>query len=275
MSVEPPTSMTNRWGSDPSDPPPVVECRFYGVLNDFLLPRRRGQTIRRPLTAPRSVKDLIESLGVPHTEVGLVVIGGEAVRFEQLVGPGDRVAVYPVFRSLSLGAESLPGPPPLPPDRIRFVLDGHLGRLAAYLRLCGFDVAYWRVAADDALAHIAAAEGRVLLTRDRGLLKRSAVAHGAFVRSDRPRDQLVEILARFDLAGAVQPFGRCLECNGQLQPVAREEVATLVPPRVFREQADFRRCVECRRLFWPGSHHARMVRLLESALGEVAAAGRR
>jgi hypothetical protein len=150
-------------------------------------------------------------------------------------------------------------------------VDGHLGRLAAYLRMCGFDTAYDNRAADAQLARRSVAEDRVLLTRDRGLLKRGIVARGYLVRSDRPHDQLAEVVERFDLAAAARPFGRCLRCNGELEAAERTSVRDEVPPRVFGEQPEFHRCQSCGAVYWRGSHHARMERLLHSVLQRTGA----
>jgi uncharacterized protein len=224
----------------------VAEFRFYGPLNDFLLSRRRQVAIRRDVADGQTIKDAIEALGVPHPEVALVTANGLTVDFAYRVCDGDRIAVYPAFVSIApwagtvIGAAATPG---LSVEPERFVVDGHLGRLAAYLRILGFDTWYQVHAADAELAERAGAEDRVLLTRDRGLLKRSVVRRGYFVRSDRPADQLVEVIGRFELAPAARPFGRCLRCNGVLEAVAAEAVASRVPPRVRREQHECRRGV--------------------------------
>jgi uncharacterized protein with PIN domain len=258
--------------SDPPDPHAWIELRAYGPLNDFLPGPLRGRALRRHLYGTPAVKDTIEAAGIPHPEVELVCVNGEPVTFARQLAPGDRVAVYPPFRSVDLESVLRAGPPPLLPGDATFVLDGHLGRLAAYLRLAGFDALYRRDADDDDLARLAA-DGRILLTRDIGLLRRSMVLRGAFVRSQWPASQLVEIFERFDLAGAMHPFSRCLACNGQLEPIDRDAVQRLVPPRVYREQAEFCRCPDCGRIFWRGSHVARMASLLERTVAAVPASG--
>jgi hypothetical protein len=246
-----------------------AEFRFYGPLNDFLPAAIRETTIRRTLDGTPAVKDVVEAIGIPHPEIGLIVANGEPVTFAYRVSNGDRVAVYPPFRSIELGSLAGVAPPERPAATIRFVVDGHLGRLAAYLRMCGFDTAYDNRAADAELARRSAAEDRVLLTRDRGLLKRGIVARGRLVRSDRPHEQLIEVIERFDLAAAARPFGRCLRCNGELEAAERTTIESEVPPRVFAEQTEFRRCERCRSIYWRGSHHARMVRLLQRVLPEI------
>jgi hypothetical protein len=167
----------------------VAYFRFYGSLNDLLPPVRQGVTFTHSFAGRVSVKDMIESLGVPHPEIELILANGEAIDFAYLVQDGDRLSVYPFFKSLDLFPLLRVRPEPL--DEPRFVLDTHLGRLAAYLRLLGFDTCYRNDYPDDELAHIASTEKRILLTRDRGLLKRSAVIHGYCVRNTSPRRQLI------------------------------------------------------------------------------------
>lgn len=247
-----------------------AEFRFYGQLNDFLPANARQATVRRTLDGSPSVKDAIEAIGVPHPEVSLIVANGEPVTFAFRVRNGDRVAIFPPFRSIDLSP--LTGHDQIDdPDGARFIVDGHLGRLAAYLRMCGFDTVYDSQAVDDVLARTSADEDRILLTRDRGLLKRRVVARGYLVRADRAPEQLVEILDRFDLGAAARPFSRCLRCNGDLGPADRLSVREEVPPRVFAEQAVFRRCAGCGAIYWRGSHQRRMARLLTTILPETSA----
>ena len=184
--------------------------RFYGSLNDFLPRRRQGVTVEHTFAGRVAVKDMIESLGAPHPEIELILADGEAVAFSYLVQAGNRISVYPFFESLDLSPLLRVRPAPL--AEARFVLDTHLGRLTAYLRLLGFDVRYRNDYDDDELAQIASSEKRILLTRDRGLLKRSVVTHGYCLRNANPRRQLVEVARRFDLAKTARPFQRCVHC---------------------------------------------------------------
>lgn len=180
-----------------------VVVRFYAELRDFLSPEHRSGTVAHTFRLPGSVKDVIESYGVPHTEVELVLVGGESVDFSYQVQDGDRISVYPVFESFDVA--SLVRLRPEPMRHVRFVLDGHLGTLARYLRLLGFDAAYARNASDRQLIRMSTTEGRILLTRDVGLLKNRAVTHGHFVRSDDPRQQVLDVVSRFQLAGRLRP----------------------------------------------------------------------
>jgi uncharacterized protein with PIN domain len=240
--------------------------RFYGELNDFLPAGLRQRTISRGFDAPPSVKDLIESCGIPHTEVDLVLVNGNAVDFSRGVADGDRVAVYPHFRTLELpsGAGLQPAPLAAP----RFVLDIHLGRLAGYLRLAGFDTAYRNDFSDEDLARISRDEDRILLTRDRELLKRSIISRGYFVRQTAPRRQLAEVIRRFSLAPAMAPFTRCARCNGVLAAVAKEAVADELPAHVRVSRGAFLRCPGCGRVYWDGTHVDQIRRFLRLALEE-------
>jgi uncharacterized protein with PIN domain len=236
--------------------------RFYAELNDFLPPERRGVAFTGSFHVGPPVRDLIESLGAPHTEIDLILINGVPADFSRTVEDGDRISVYPVFEAIDIAPLERLRPRPL--RRTRFVLDVHLGRLAAYLRLMGFDTLYRNDYRDRELAHLASAEERILLTRDRELLKRSAVTRGYWVRSTIPRGQLAEVLERFDLAKAIAPFTRCLACNGSLQPAAKEAVLDLVPPRAREAHDRFLRCPDCSRVYWEGSHYRRMKKLVEA-----------
>jgi uncharacterized protein with PIN domain len=238
-----------------------AEFRFYAELNDFLPPRHRFVTNVRRFDGEASVKDLIEGAGIPHTEVDLVIVNSEPVDFTYRVRDGDRIAVYPMFEALDIGPIAKVRPEPL--REPRFAADGHLGRLARHLRLLGFDTAYQRHWHDADLAATAAAEGRIVLTRDSGLLKRNAVTHGMFVRAQQSRAQLLEIVGRLQLVSRFRPFTRCLECNGPLIAVSRDEVADQVPERAWHFHEQFVRCVQCMRVYWPGTHHERLRRLVE------------
>src|SRR5512139_2321615 len=240
---------------------PRAVFRFYQELNDFLPPTQRQVAFEHDWRGAPSIKHLIESLGVPHTEVDLILVNDRSVDWAYQPQADDRVAVYPVFESLDITPLIRLRPQPL--REVRFVLDGHLGRLAAYLRMLGFDTWYQNYADDAVLAQISKEERRILLTRDQGLLKRSAVTHGYWVRATAPREQLREVLARFDLQRLAQPFTRCLSCNGRLQSVTRDEVTSEVPENAARFYAEFWRCAACGKVYWQGSHYQRMRRLIE------------
>jgi uncharacterized protein with PIN domain len=252
-----------------------VRVTVRGDLGAFLRPAARGVgavTVSRPINGHPAAKDVIEASGVPHPEVAALLVNGRPVDLASRLSDGDEVDVLPWADAARLGLP--PATPPVPDDAgaPRFVVDGHLGRLAAYLRMLGFDTWYRSDAADDELAAVAASEARIVLTRDRGLLKRSAVRRGAFVRADRPVEQLVETARRFGLLERATPFGRCIRCNGRLGEVSRAEVLDRLEPLTRRHYRDFRRCDGCGAVYWRGSHHARMSRLIERVTAEASAA---
>jgi len=227
-----------------------IRFRFRGELNFFLGPERRNSEFVALIGPTDTVKHAVESLGVPHTEIGRILINGEEALWSRKPDPGDLVDVFPHSTPIEVAD-------------YRFVLDGHLGRLAAYLRMLGFDAWYHHPADDALLACVACREKRLLLTRDVGLLKRNDVERGYMVRSVEPLEHLHELWERYALAPHVRPFTRCMVCNGELRPAAREEVKGLLPPRIRESKTEFSRCVNCGRVFWRGSHYARMVGWIE------------
>lgn len=230
----------------------TAEFRFYEELNDFLPAGRRKRAFAYAFSGTPAVKDTIEALGVPHTEVDLVLVDGRSVGFDHRLAGGERIAVYPVFERLDIEPVVRLRPQPL---RVtRFVLDVHLGALARYLRLLGFD-AVWRNDLEDAeIVEIAAAERRIVLTRDVGLLKAGRVTHGYWLRATEPLEQLDEVVLALDLGRSIAPYSRCLACNGVLADVGRDDAARDAPPRVLEMHDEFRRCTGCDRVYWPGTH---------------------
>lgn len=208
-----------------------------------------------------SVKDLIESIGIPHTEVALILVDGEPVTFSYKVDDGDWISAYPHFRSFEVS--SLPAVSEARVGKLRFVLDTHLGRLARYLRMLGFDTFYQNDFEDSTLARISADEDRVLLTQDVGLLKRSVVTRGYFVRASNPRGQLVEVAVELDLLETAKPFTRCLRCNGVLTTVPKSEIENRLLPRTQANFDEFYRCESCGTLYWKGSHFDRMNQIID------------
>jgi len=238
--------------------------RFYAELNDLLPVARRQVTFAHTFERRASIKDLIESLGVPHTEIDLILVNDGPVDFSYIVQDGDRISVYPMFEAFDISPLARLRPRPL--RQPKFVLDVHLGKLANYLRRLGFDALYRNDYGDAELAHISAAEKRTLLTKDRGLLKRNLVTHGYCVRSTDPERQAREVLEQFDLYGLIAPFTRCLRCNGPIEPVAKEVVADRLLENVAREQDEFYRCAACGQIYWPGSHYDSMQSFLAGLL---------
>jgi uncharacterized protein len=149
----------------------------------------------------------------------------------------------------------------------RFAADAMLGRLTHWLRILGIDVSYSPDLGDEGLVRLALDQGRTLLTRDRALPVEWRIADFYLVESEAPLAQLREVADRFDLRPLARPFSRCSRCNEPLVPAARDAVRERVPPRVAETAAQFARCPSCGRVYWDGSHVARMRRVLAEVLG--------
>lgn len=241
-----------------------VTFRCYGQLNDFLAPERRRKAFSVTCTRLATSKHMIEALGVPHTEVELILVNGESVGLEHRLRDGDRVAVYPHFVALDVGPLLRVREQPLPAS-IRFVADAHLGGLARLLRMAGFDTSYRNDFQDRELVDLAVRETRIVLTRDRDLLKHRAVTHGCYLHALEPLQQFAEIIARLGLKGAIRPFAICLICNSPLHAIARHEVIERLPPSVRARHERFTHCDVCGRVYWEGSHWQHMRRLLAAS----------
>jgi uncharacterized protein with PIN domain len=142
-----------------------------------------------------------------------------------------------------------------------------LGRLAKWLKILGFDVLYFSKAEDRELVAIARREGRVLLTRDTGLIERTARRpNRLFVRSDDWKDQVVQVLDDLGLWDEVRPNTRCLECNLLLRPLSKDRARNLVTPYVHEHASSFAICPGCDRVFWQGTHYGDMEKKIEALL---------
>ncbi|MGI9319912.1 MAG: Mut7-C RNAse domain-containing protein [Thiogranum sp.] len=246
----------------------TAHLRFYEELNDFLPPSQRKVEIKHRFDRRTSIKDMIESLGVPHPEIELILVNGQSVDFSHIVQDGDRISVYPVFESLDVSSLIRLRPAPLRDPR--FVVDCNLGRLARYLRLLGLDCLYQNDFNDAAVSRISQQQHRIILTRDRRLLQRKIITHGFYVRAVNPRDQVREVLQRLDLHGIVQPFTRCTRCNGLLQATSKETIDHQLEPKTRRYYDRFLQCEQCGQVYWQGSHHKRAGQLIGELLGKPA-----
>ncbi|WP_150048800.1 MULTISPECIES: Mut7-C RNAse domain-containing protein [Methylomonas] len=242
----------------------TAQFRFYAQLNDFLPLAKRQRSLDYRFNGFPGVKDPIEVLGVPHTEVGLLVVNGRIAGFDYRLQPGDRVAVYPAF---SRFAQDLPSVLRRPlPGRPAFVVDVNLGKLPKRLRLLGFDCLYRNDYSDSEIAAIAASQQRIVLTRDRRLLFAKIIEYGYWVRAVEPERQLHEVLSRFDLYAGIDAFSRCLACNGLMEPVEKAEVLHDLQAKTQRYYQVFYRCSACRRIYWEGSHVAKMKQRLRNLI---------
>ncbi len=233
-----------------------AEFRFYEELNDFLPAPKRKRAFMARFDGTPAVKDVIESLGVPHTEIDVILVDGQSVQFRHRLHGGERVAVYPVFERFDVHSVCRLRARPL--RRSRFLADVHLGTLARQLRLLGFDTLYDVNADDSVLASRCARGRRILLTRDVGLLKRACVTRGHWVRATDPQHQLEEVINAFSLQRDLAPFTRCTVCNGVLRAVTRVSVAARVPARVHARFRRFWECRRCGRVYWRGTHFHRL-----------------
>ena len=239
-----------------------AQFRFDGELRDFLA--QGGQTVHYAFQGSAGIKDPVEALGIPHTEVQWIVVNGECVAFHYRLRHRDRVQVYP------------PGETPVvvpavavrePPAEIRFVLDVNLGKLARRLRLCGIDTSYSNALSDHDVAETASREQRIVLTRDRRLLHQKSIVHGCWVRATEPDLQLREVLQRYGLQQRVRPFRRCIECNGEIRATDKAAVLEQLEPLTRRYYDEFYRCQDCGKVYWKGSHYVHMRRRLALLTG--------
>lgn len=238
--------------------------RFYEELNDFLAPHHRRREFDCVCARAATTKHMIEALGVPHTEVELVLVNGESVGFDRVLENGDRVAVYPKCETLDITPLLRVRDHPL--RQLHFIADAHLGGLARLLRMCGFDTLYDNNYRDDDIAATSVRENRIVLTRDRELLKRREITHGCYLHALKSTEQLREIFDRLDLARSARPFTLCLHCNLPLHPIDKSAVQNVVPSGVLARYDRFTICDNCRRVFWPGSHWERMQAMLGGVL---------
>jgi hypothetical protein len=236
-----------------------IRLRFHGDLNVFLRSKAGDAVIERRLAEKTSIKDVIESCGVPHPEVDLILVDEQTVGFDHTVANDAKVEVFPVEnRGTDRTEKRLQNV-----DISRFVADGHLGSLTRNLRLLGFDVAYEQNADDRQLLGVMAHENRALLTRDRRLLMHGIVQHGYCPRSQNADEQTIEVVRRFDLSGLIAPFTRCLRCNAPLEEAAKDDVIDKLEPFTKIYYDHFRRCPGCKQIYWPGSHFPKLQKRIE------------
>ncbi len=211
---------------------------FHEELNEFLLPEQRGREFTVPCARNATTKHMIEALGAPHTEVEVILVNGRAAGFDRLLSDGDRVAVYP--RSYSPVVAPMLRLREWPLPVIRFVADSHLGGLARLLRMAGFDTLYRNDFGDSEIAGIASRDRRVVLTRDRDLLKQRGISHGCYVHALKPARQFGEIVARLDLGRSFRPFALCLECNAPVREVEKNMLSEICR-RLFEQDMNISR----------------------------------
>lgn len=237
-----------------------ITVRCYAELNDFLTEERKQKDFALPLKMPVSVAEVLELLGIPLSEVDLVLVNSQPVARNHRLHSQDQMSVYPAFETLDIGSLRTTQKRPL--RTTRFILDAHLGKLAKYLRMLGFDTLYRNDYGDEEIVAIAGEQKRIILTRDKLLLKDPKVDHGYYVRAVDKHGQLIEVVEKFDLYSQFRSFTRCMTCNAVLQPKSKSFVKTLVDPDTYRCFDEFFYCPVCRKVFWKGSHFERMERMI-------------
>lgn len=233
-----------------------AEFRFYEELNDYLPKEKQKQAFTYHYKGNPTIKDVVEAIGVPHVEVDLILVNGRSVDFKYKLKQGDRVSVYPVFELLNIDNISQVRKKPL--RNPSFILDAHLGKLSRYLRLLGFDSLYRNDYADHEIIDIAIKERRIILTRDIGILKNDKVTHGYWLRSQDSKQQLNEVLQKFDLFSKIKEFSRCIACNGKIKKVNKNKIADKLQAKTFQYYDEFFQCTSCKRIYWEGSHFENM-----------------
>lgn len=237
-----------------------VTFRFYEELNDFLPADKKKIRFDHYFIDRASVKDMIESLGVPHTEIDMILVNGNSVSFGYIVEDGDDISVYPVFESLDItNIQHLRSKPLREP---KFIADAHLGSLARYLRMLGFDVLYKNNITDTEIIEASLNDKRAILTKDRELLKNNKITHGYWIRNEETEEQVKEVITRFDLKNDIREFTRCIECNNILEVIEKEKIKDRLPSKIKQWQNEFRYCKHCDKIYWKGTHYNRMLDII-------------
>ena len=239
-----------------------IFIQFERQFDFFLTKNRQGRRFEHFLNRRASVKDIIESLGVPHTEVGHLNFNDHEIDFTYiplLQGVLDVHAISPPFTVLSPSALR-----PGPFGSIKFIADVNVIRLGRFLILLGFDVSYSSSYSDQEIADIAEIQSRIVLTRDTDLLKRRKIIFAKRIRADLPYDQLCETISFFGLEKLISFFSRCTACNIKLVTIAKKEVMHLLEPKTKRYFHTFFQCPQCKNVFWRGSHYDNIKKKISS-----------
>ena len=244
----------------------TAHIHLHQPLQELLRSRIRGSLQPIEFKGHQTIKHLVESMGIPHTEIGMLQVMESRIGLGYLVKSGDVVHVYPATPVQDhLSGIFKDGQMVIPPH---FILDNHLGKLAGDLRMLGFDAGYSNQYQDQELAEAAIAQKRILLTRDRQLLMRKFIQYGYLVRSLNPDEQLLEILQRFNLSAGINLFQRCMRCNQILKPVKKKEIQHRLESLTKKYFFEFKICPGCQRVYWPGSHIEKMEKRLAGFMPE-------
>ena len=240
--------------------------RFYEELNDFLPKRRRKTDFQVDFKERRSVKDMIEALGVPHTEIDLILVNGKSVDFAYVLQNGDRVSVYPVFESLNI--ENVTRLRKVPLRKTKFIADIHLGDIVKYMRALGFDVCFDPSLSTRNIIEISKGENRIILTKSKKLVKFKEVTHAIFIRPGTVTEQIKRILDYLDIKDSIKPFSRCLRCNSVLKSVSKESIADRIPSKTKEFCDEYTCCQFCDKIYWKGTHFIKMNKTIDHILSD-------
>jgi uncharacterized protein with PIN domain len=245
---------------------PKGTFRFYEELNDFLPKHRRKTDFEAQFKGKRSIKDMIEALGVPHTEIDLILVNGKSVDFNYILQDGDRASVYPVFEFLNITEVTRLRKIPL--RRNKFIADINLGDIVKYMRVLGFDLFYDPLLTPREIIEISNTENRTILTRSRKLLKFKEVTHGIFLRPGTTPEQIRRIIDYLDIKDNIKPFSRCLGCNTLLKSVSKEKILNRIPPKTKEFCDEYVQCPSCDKIYWKGTHFMNMKKIVRQILGD-------
>jgi len=245
---------------------PKAIFRFYEELNDFLPVHRQKTDFEIDFIGKRSIKDMIEALGIPHTEVDLILINGKSVDFNYILNAEDRVSVYPVFESLNI--ENVTHLRKIPLRSTKFIANVNLGDITNYLRLLGLDVYHDPSLSSQEIIKISKNENRIILTKSRKLLKFKEVTHGIFIRPGKTEEQVKRIIDSLDIKNQIKPFSRCLRCNNLLEKIPKENILDRIPPRAKEFYNEYTHCTSCDRIYWKGTHYIKMQNVIDQILGQ-------
>lgn len=234
--------------------------RFYDSLNDFLSSPNKDTQINYRFSGNPAIKDAIEALGIPHTEVDSILVNGSFVNFFHKLANEDVVQVYPLSNITNRTSQSLT---PTLHSPVRFIADVPAGKLAKKLRMFGFDTAYQNTFTDEEVVEIAERENRIVLTRDIGLLKHKKIKWGYWLRSQHADEQLAEVAARYHLSKNINPLARCIICNGEIVPVNKKDIIEHLPPKTVELFKEFYQCTGCKKVYWKGSHYEHMLETIQ------------
>ncbi len=230
--------------------------RFYEELNDFLPEGKKKKQFEHNFHGRDSIKDMVESIGVPHIEIDMILVNGSSVDFSYIVQDKDEISVYPMFESFDISnVQHLRAKPLRNP---KFIADVQLGTLAKYMRMLGLDTFYRNSYWKNEIIEISLKERRVILTKDKDLLKRTEITHGYWIRNDNPDQQIKELIKRFDLRNEIKEFTRCFQCNTELINVDKKDIQEKLPPKIREQQNEFSFCGSCNKIYWKGTHYEKM-----------------